>query len=86
MRPAYPKSYASSKAVSDGAVIWNCTRAVNARVARFSYGTTVHPLYDPNNPEHAGRYMYERSDGTKRVRNAWRDLVLKVHYVSLFVF
>ncbi|KAF8317320.1 hypothetical protein DL93DRAFT_2076909 [Clavulina sp. PMI_390] len=67
----------TSKAVSDGAVIWNCTRAVNARIARYSYGTTVHPLWDAKNPDHKERETYERADGSKRVKNAWRVLVLQ---------
>jgi len=67
----------TSKAVSDGAVIWNCTRQVNARIARFSYGTTIHPVYNPSNPGHTNRPTYQRADGTTRVRNGWKGLVLQ---------
>jgi hypothetical protein len=67
-----------SKAVADGAVIWNCLQTVKARVARRSFGTGYLIQYDPAEPSHRGRELSRGEDGVTWVGPVWDCLLSKV--------
>jgi len=68
----------SSKAVADGAVIWNCLQTVKARVARYSFGAKTRIPYDANDPSHQGRALIRGPEGLLCVGNIWDPILAKV--------
>jgi hypothetical protein len=67
-----------SKAVADGAVIWNCLQTVKARVARRSFGTNCRIPYDAADSSHRGRELIQDADGVCRVDDVWSQILSKV--------
>jgi len=67
----------SSKAVADGAVIWNCLQTVKARVARYSFGAKTRIPYDANDPSHQGRALIRGPEGLLCVGNIWDPILAK---------
>jgi hypothetical protein len=67
-----------SKAVADGAVMWNCLQTVKARVARRSFGTDYITPYDAANPFHRGRKLFQDADGVIKVCDVWDQILSKV--------
>ena len=70
----------SSKAVSDGAVIWCATTSVLARACRFSFGHPDHLLYNPEDPDHLDRGAQVLPDGSARVKGAFDTLAVRVSW------
>jgi len=68
---------ATSKAVSDGAVIWRATTAVIARACRFTFGHPDFILFDPTNEEHRKRGSITLPDGSIRVKGAFDPLAIR---------
>jgi hypothetical protein len=64
-----------SKAVADGAVMWNCLQTVKARVARHSFGVGYLIPFDPEEATHQGRTPKRGQDGLTWVGPVW-DLIL----------
>jgi len=67
----------TSKAVADGAVIWNCLHTVKARAARFSFGIKTRVIYDPTLPSHRGRDPFHGPEGLVWVNSIWSQLLTK---------
>ncbi|KAG8783942.1 hypothetical protein FRC12_019176 [Ceratobasidium sp. 428] len=67
----------TSKAVADGAVIWNVMNSVVGRKPRTSVGIEVSPLYEPLSPEFLGRKTWACASGRTRVGGAWWQVVAK---------
>jgi hypothetical protein len=67
-----------SKAVSDGAIIWECAGLVIARRARFSLGSTMSLHYDEENPAHRLRKKFVGLDGVEYISHTWAQIVEKV--------
>ncbi|KAB5593094.1 Heat shock protein HSP70 [Ceratobasidium theobromae] len=67
----------ASKAVADGAVIWNTISSVVSRAPRSSFGISNAVRY--SSPVHApqGRVPFVRRDGGQWVHGAWSPIVLK---------
>ncbi|KAG9103549.1 hypothetical protein FRC06_010034 [Ceratobasidium sp. 370] len=70
-------SVVSSKAVADGAVIWNTISSVYSRAPRASFGVVVTTTFDPQDSEHRNRIKTISPDGIPRVIGAWCPIVLK---------
>ena len=75
-----------SKAIAHGALSWHLYSGVRTRIARFHYGAEVQLVYDPNDPEMAGRDKYMDPKGHWRVRGAWQEIVRKVKKKSNRLF
>ncbi|QRV92570.1 heat shock protein 70 kDa 12A [Ceratobasidium sp. AG-Ba] len=67
----------TSKAVADGAVIWNVTSSVVGRAPRASVGIEVTRTYSPLSPEFRGRETYICPSGVTKVDGAWSQIVGK---------
>ncbi|QRW06686.1 hypothetical protein RhiLY_05685 [Ceratobasidium sp. AG-Ba] len=50
----------ASKAVADGALIWNNISSVTGRAPRFSFGVRTTERYDASSPEHQGAMFVEK--------------------------
>jgi len=68
---------ASSKAVADGAVIWNCSSSVASRAPRYSFGVITSERYQLWSPEHQGRISYMSPSGHRVVPGVWSQIVSK---------
>ncbi|KAG8717674.1 hypothetical protein FRC09_013911 [Ceratobasidium sp. 395] len=66
-----------SKAVADGAIIWNNMSSVVGRAPRSSFGTQTTEPYDPSCPQHRGRGVYTCPSGYDRVIGHWSQIVEK---------
>jgi len=64
----------TSKAVSDGAVMFHATNLVVARAARFTYGISISEHFATGNPHHSGRPIKHDLDGDWMM-NKWMPLV-----------
>lgn len=73
----------SSKAVADGAVIWNTISSVAGRAPRSSYGIEVTARYNPVLAEHQGREVYHCASGQEKVDGVWSQIVAKVRTVNI---
>lgn len=67
----------SSKAVADGALIWNTISSVTGRAPRFSFGARTTERYDPSCSEHQGRESWIGAAGHKLVSGHWSRVVEK---------
>ncbi|KAF8594085.1 hypothetical protein BDV93DRAFT_482080 [Ceratobasidium sp. AG-I] len=67
----------TSKAVADGAVIWNTVSSVAGRAPRSSYGIEVTARYNPVLTEHQGREIYHCASGQEKVDGMWSKIVVK---------
>jgi len=65
----------TSKAVSDGAVIWHTKRSVVARACRFSYGISSSLPHDHLDPRQFGRPVTKVAGGVDLVNHNWWPLV-----------
>ncbi|KAF8305224.1 uncharacterized protein EI90DRAFT_3001470 [Cantharellus anzutake] len=65
----------TSKAVSDGVVIWHATTSVIARACRFQYGSIAYVPYDSKNPRHSERSTFRGIDGRENIDNVWHPIV-----------
>ncbi|KAG8775337.1 hypothetical protein FRC12_001542 [Ceratobasidium sp. 428] len=61
----------ASKAVADGAIIWNNVSSVVGRAPRLSFGVKTTERYDPLCLEHRGREVYIGCSGHKKVTGHW---------------
>lgn len=67
----------TSKAVADGAVIWNTASSVAGRAPRSSYGIEVTARYNSALTEHQGREIYHCASGHEKVFGVWSQIVAK---------
>ncbi|KAG8783944.1 hypothetical protein FRC12_019178 [Ceratobasidium sp. 428] len=67
----------TSKAVADGAVIWNVTSSVVGRAPRSSVGIEVVRRYNPLSSEFVGRETYVSPSGDTKVHGGWSQIVTK---------
>ncbi|CAE6372170.1 unnamed protein product [Rhizoctonia solani] len=67
----------SSKAVAEGAVIWNASCSVISRAPRYSFGIEQRLLYRPLVDDPAGRKPYTTLAGDLRVSGGWSEIVHK---------
>ncbi|KAG9126354.1 hypothetical protein FRC07_003747 [Ceratobasidium sp. 392] len=67
----------TSKAVADGAVIWNVTSSVVGRAPRSSFGIETSKRYIPSSPEFQGRQIYVCPSGFTKVAGGWSQIVAK---------
>ncbi|KAG8717707.1 hypothetical protein FRC08_006899 [Ceratobasidium sp. 394] len=67
----------ASKAVADGAIIWNNTSSVFGRAPRSSFGAKTTEMYDPTFFEHRGREVFTSCSGYKKVSGHWSQIVAK---------
>ncbi|QRV92559.1 hypothetical protein RhiJN_20577 [Ceratobasidium sp. AG-Ba] len=67
----------ASKAVADGALIWNNISSVTGRAPRFSFGVRTTERYDPSSPEHQGRNVWFSAAGHQIVSGHWSQIVEK---------
>ncbi|CAE6394322.1 unnamed protein product [Rhizoctonia solani] len=67
----------TSKAVAEGAVIWNILSSVVSRAPRYAFGVKCNEKYNPLIPEHQGRPTFMHPDGTLRARGRWIPIVEK---------
>ncbi|KAG8687807.1 hypothetical protein FRC09_013269, partial [Ceratobasidium sp. 395] len=67
----------ASKAVADGAIIWNNVSSVVGRAPRLSFGVKTTERYDPLCLEHRGREVYIGCSGHKKVTGHWSQIVAK---------
>ena len=71
-----------SKAIAHGALGWHLHSGLRTKIARLHYGAEVQILYDPNDPDMAGREKYMDPKGDWRVRGAWQEIVRKVRNLT----
>jgi hypothetical protein len=69
----------SSKAVADGAVIWNIISSVCSRAPRYSFGVICSVPLLPWLQEHQGRETHIAANGQAVVSGAWSQIVQKVN-------
>ncbi|CAE6430100.1 unnamed protein product [Rhizoctonia solani] len=67
----------TSKAVAEGAVIWNIISSVVSRAPRSAFGMKCNEKYNPLLPEHQGRPTFMHPDGNLRARGRWTPIVEK---------
>ncbi|KAG8678485.1 hypothetical protein FRC08_017726 [Ceratobasidium sp. 394] len=67
----------TSKAVAEGAVIWNAISSVVGRAPRLSFGIEVAVPNDPTSSEFRGRPVYICPSGEERVNGVWAQIVAK---------
>ncbi|KAG8792440.1 hypothetical protein FRC12_006087 [Ceratobasidium sp. 428] len=67
----------TSKAVAEGAVIWNAISSVVGRAPRLSFGIEIAVPYNPSSPDFQGREVYICPSGEERVSGAWSQIVAK---------
>ncbi|KAG9103543.1 hypothetical protein FRC06_010028 [Ceratobasidium sp. 370] len=67
----------TSKAVAEGAVIWNAISSVVGRAPRLSFGIEVAVPNDPTSVEFRGRQVYMCPSGEERVNGVWAQIVAK---------
>jgi len=67
----------TSKAVADGAVIWNTVSSVAGRAPRSSYGIEVTARFNPALAEHQGRETYRCASGYEKVDGVWSQIAAK---------
>ncbi|KAG9125789.1 hypothetical protein FRC07_006216 [Ceratobasidium sp. 392] len=67
----------TSKAVADGAVIWNAISSVIGRAPRSSFGIEVSLAYNPFSSDFRGREVFVSPAGRRRVSGAWSQIVAK---------
>ncbi|KAB5590692.1 Heat shock protein HSP70 [Ceratobasidium theobromae] len=68
----------TSKAVADGAVIWNIINSVFSRAPRYSFGVVCAKTILPwMIREHRGREVYMGADGLPVIPGAWSQIVKK---------
>ncbi|QRV77740.1 hypothetical protein RhiJN_05755 [Ceratobasidium sp. AG-Ba] len=67
----------ASKAVADGALIWNNISSVTGRAPRFSFGVRTTERYDASSPEHQGRNVWFSAAGHQVVSGHWSQIVEK---------
>ena len=74
------KRRSDSKAVADGAVSYFLDHFVEARMSKFTYGTKVNVLYDPEVSEHLTRSstIFTDLDGARRLPGAFSEILQKV--------
>ncbi|KAF8311659.1 uncharacterized protein EI90DRAFT_2953365 [Cantharellus anzutake] len=65
----------TSKAVSDGVVIFHAVSLVTARACRFDYGISKSVLYNPEDPQHSKRTPHYSNDGKEWTHSVWQPLV-----------
>lgn len=68
----------STKAAAEGAVRWQLSQQVIARVVRASYGRPIAIKYASYDPEHRWRPLHTWPDGIQRVQGFWAPIVEKV--------
>ena len=70
----------SSKAVSDGAILYNIDHLVKTRVAKHTYGVVFRDVFDPSLSDHTSREHTKTHDldGHWRLPDAFRSMVKKV--------
>jgi hypothetical protein len=68
--------------VAEGGISYFINHFVQARVAKFTYGTRAGVRYDPENPEHLKRQddVYLSPAGVKFVSGAFDAIVKKVGF------
>ncbi|KAF8606749.1 hypothetical protein BDV93DRAFT_488634 [Ceratobasidium sp. AG-I] len=67
----------TSKAVADGAVIWNALSSVTGRAPRSSFGIEINARYNSALSEHQGRTVYTCASGYEKVGGRWSQIVAK---------
>ncbi|KAG8762537.1 hypothetical protein FRC11_009011, partial [Ceratobasidium sp. 423] len=67
----------TSKAVAEGAVIWNIVSNVVSRAPHCTIGIRCDERYDPLIPEHQGRPTHMHPEGSLRVDGRWTPIVEK---------
>ncbi|KAG8717704.1 hypothetical protein FRC08_006896 [Ceratobasidium sp. 394] len=68
----------TSKAVADGAVIWDAVSSVVGRAPRFSFGTDIEIPHNPLSPEFHGRDVFTcPSTGEVLASGAWSQIIAK---------
>ncbi|CAE6446619.1 Heat shock 70 kDa protein 12A OS=Homo sapiens GN=HSPA12A PE=1 SV=2 [Rhizoctonia solani AG-1 IB] len=67
----------SSKAVADGAIIWNSTSSVVGRAPRSSFGIETSMRYNSGNPDHQGRDVITCPSGNQKVSGIWSQIAAK---------
>lgn len=74
------KGHSNSKAVADGAISYFLDHFVEARMSKFTYGTKVNVLYDPEVSEHLTRSstIFTDLDGARRLPGAFSEILQKV--------
>ncbi|QRV77747.1 heat shock protein 70 kDa 12A [Ceratobasidium sp. AG-Ba] len=73
----------TSKAVADGAVIWNVTSSVTGRAPRSSIGIEVTIPYIASSREFWGRETYVCPSGITKVDGAWSQIAAKARIIPL---
>lgn len=74
--------FSRAKAVADGAVIWSIKQSVKARVPRYAFGVGVAREFDPEEPEHSGRRVFDTESGL-HVMGVWSSIVNNVCIVCV---
>ncbi|CAE6420069.1 unnamed protein product [Rhizoctonia solani] len=73
----------TSKAVAEGAVIWNIISSVVSRAPRSAFGLKCNDKYNPLLPEHQGRPTFMHPDGRLRARGRWIAIIEKASVLYL---
>ncbi|KAG8731228.1 hypothetical protein FRC11_004684 [Ceratobasidium sp. 423] len=68
----------TSKAVAEGAVMWNTVTSVFRRRPRWSYGIQGYTRFDSQLEEHWERTTFTAADGYKKITGIWCEIVRKV--------
>lgn len=67
----------TSKAVAEGAVIWNTITSVYRRAPRWSFGIQGYTRVDADSNDHGERTTFIAADGYEKVSGIWCEIVKK---------
>jgi hypothetical protein len=54
----------------------------HARASKYSYGTDIGPIFDPQDKEHRGRQIHQWADGHDHIHHKWSEVIARVHLIS----
>ncbi|CEL54213.1 Heat shock 70 kDa protein 12B OS=Homo sapiens GN=HSPA12B PE=2 SV=2 [Rhizoctonia solani AG-1 IB] len=66
-----------SKAVAEGAILWNTMTSVFKRAPKWSYGIQGYVRVDSHSSEHRERNTFTTPDGYEKVTGVWCEIVKK---------
>ncbi|CAE6367519.1 unnamed protein product [Rhizoctonia solani] len=66
-----------SKAVAEGAILWNTMTSVFKRAPKWSYGIQGYVRFDSHSSDHRERTTFTTPDGYEKVTGVWCEIVKK---------
>ncbi|GAB1520878.1 hypothetical protein RhiTH_003967 [Rhizoctonia solani] len=76
----------TSKAVAEGAIMWNTMTSVFSRAPNWSYGIQGYVRFDSYSSDHRERTTFTTPDGYEKVTGVWCEIVKKVKFCAEIYF